>query len=163
MKIKKLFILVILTIILLSLSGCYDAHGIEEFSYATAIGLDISEDKLLSLTLQISIPSTDSESGSSQSSKTDAITVKCNSINSGINLINNYISKEVNLSHCKVIVISEEFAAQGLSECVDTLANIVEIRPDCNVIITKCSAKKFSNFWIMSNNNYSSTFFMKLL
>ncbi len=143
MKIKKLFILVILTIILLSLSGCYDAHGIEEFSYATAIGLDISEDKLLSLTLQISIPSTDSESGSSQSSKTDTITVKCNSINSGINLINNYISKEVNLSHCKVIVISEEFAAQGLSECVDTLANIVEIRPDCNVIITKCSAKKF--------------------
>lgn len=143
MKIKKFFILVILTIILLSLSGCYDAHGIEEFSYATALGLDVSENKLLSLTLQISIPSTTSESGSSQSSKTDTITVECNSINSGISLINSYISKEVNLSHCKVIVISEELAYQGLSEYVDTFANTVEIRPDCNVIIAKCSAKDF--------------------
>lgn len=143
MKIKKFFILVILTIILLSLSGCYDAHGIEEFSYATALGLDVSENKLLSLTLQISIPSTTSESGSSQSSKTDTITVECNSINSGISLINSYISKEVNLSHCKVIVISEELAYQGLSEYVDTFANTVEIRPDCNIIIAKCSAKDF--------------------
>lgn len=143
MKTKSFLILCILLIILTSLSGCYDARGIEDLAYATALGLDVSESKTLSLTIQISIPSSNSESGSSQSSKTDNITVECTSINSGISLINSYMSKQVNLSHCKVIVISEELASQGISEYLDTLANNIEVRPDCNVIISKCKAKDF--------------------
>lgn len=143
MKTKSFLILCILLIILTSLSGCYDARGIEDLAYATALGLDVSESKTLSLTIQISIPSSNSESGSSQSSKTDNITVECTNINSGISLINSYMSKQVNLSHCKVIVISEELASQGISEYLDTLANNIEVRPDCNVIISRCKAKDF--------------------
>lgn len=143
MKTKLFIILCILLITVTLLSGCYDSRGIEDLAYATAIGLDVSENKILSLTFQFSIPSSDSESGSSQGSTTDTITVECNSINSGISLINSHISKEVNLSHCKVVVFSEELAEQGISEYLDTLANNIEIRPDCNVIITKCPAKEF--------------------
>ncbi len=143
MKTKLFLILCILLITVTLLSGCYDSRGIEDLAYATAIGLDVSENSILSLTFQFSIPSSSSESGSSQASNTDTITVECSSINSGISLINSHISKEVNLSHCKVVVFSEELAEQGVSEYLDTLANNVEIRPDCNVIITKCPAKKF--------------------
>ncbi len=143
MKTKFLVFLCILSIILTLLSGCYDYRGIEDLAYATAMGLDVSEDKDLNLTLQFSIPSSSSESGSSQSSKTDSISVGCSSISSGIGLINSYISKEVNLAHCKVIVMSEELAAKGISEYLDTLANNVEIRPDCNIIISRCPAKDF--------------------
>ena len=98
---------------------------------------------MLLLTFQISIPGTSSESGSSQSSKTENTTVQCSSIESGISLVNSYISKQINLSHCKAIVFSEKIAARGLSEYIDTLSNNVEIRPDCNVIISRCSAKDF--------------------
>ena len=143
MKTKLILILCILSILLTCLCGCYDAHSIENLAYATAIGLDVSEDNILSLTLQFSIPSSSSDSGSSQSSKADSITVQCTSINSGISLINNHISNEVNLSHCKVIVISEELAEQGLADYVDTLANNIEIRPDCSVVISRGSAKHF--------------------
>lgn len=143
MKTKVFLILSILSISLTLLSGCYDSRGIEDLAYATAMGLDISETKTLTLTLQFSIPSSSSESGSSQSNKTDSISVDCSSISSGIGLVNSYISKEVNLSHCKVIVISEELAAQGISEYLDTLVNNIEIRPDCNVIISRCPAKDF--------------------
>lgn len=143
MRIKLFLILCTLIIVTTTLSGCYDARGIEDMLYATALGLDFSEENLLSLTLQFSVPSSSSESGSSQSSKTNITTVECSSINSGISLINSYISKEVNLSHCKVIVISEKLAAQGLSQYLDTLENNLEIRPDCNVIITRCTAKNF--------------------
>lgn len=145
MKIKTLSILCILSIILTLLSGCYDARGIEELAYATAIGLDVSENNMLNLTIQISLPNsgTSPDSGSSQSNKTDITTVECSSINAGISLMNSYISKEVNLSHCKVIIISEELAEQGISEYIDTLANNIEIRPNCNIIISRCPAKDF--------------------
>jgi len=145
MKIKIISIILILLITLTTLTGCYDARGIEELAYATAIGLDVSDNKILSFTIQFSIPSSNSESGSSQSSKTDTISVDCTSINSGLSLINSYISKEINLSHCNVIVISEELAEQGISEYIDTLANHIEIRPDCNIIISRCDAKEFIN------------------
>lgn len=143
MKKRFFAITCILLITLFTLSGCYDARGIEELAYATAIGLDVSDNKTLSLTIQFSIPSSNSESGSSQSSKTDTISVDCSSINSGLSLINSFISKEIHLSHCNVIVISEELAVQGISEYIDTLANHIEIRPDCNIIISRCDAKEF--------------------
>jgi spore germination protein KC len=145
---KKIFIIFcILLLNLTLLSGCYDSRGIEDLAYVTAIGLDISENNLLYLTMQISIPSSGSssgsESGSSQSSKANEITVECTSINTGLALANSYISKELDLSHCKVIIISEMLAKSGISSYVDTLANNIEIRPDCNIIITKCDAKDF--------------------
>ena len=140
---KILLILCILSIIVISLSGCYDSRNIENLAYATALGLDISPNDMLLITLQISIPSSNSDNGSSQSNKTDTITVECSSISSGLSLINSYISKEINLSHCKVIVFSEILAEQGISEHIDTLKNNIEVRSDCNIIISKCRAKDF--------------------
>ena len=144
MKIKKIFLIIcVLILALTQLSGCYDARGIEDLAYVTALGIDISDNNVLSLTFQISIPGTSSESGSSQSSKTENTTVQCTSIDSGISLANSYISKQINLSHCKAIVFSEKIAEQGLNKYIDTLSNNVEIRPDCNVIISRCPAKDF--------------------
>lgn len=144
MKVEKiLLIFFIFTIIIVSLSGCYDSRNIEDLAYVTALGLDYSQTDMLLLTLQISIPSSYSDSGSSQSNKTDTITVECSSISSGLSLINGFVSKEINLSHCKVIVVSENLAQQGISEYIDTLKNNIEIRSDCNIIISKCEAKNF--------------------
>lgn len=83
--------------------------------------------------------------GSSQSQDSTISTVECGSIDSGISLINSYISKKVNLSHCKAIIISEELAYDGISEYVYTLVNNIEIRPDCNIIISRCKAEDYLN------------------
>ena len=48
----------------------------------------------------------------------------------------------MNLSHCKAIIISEELAKDELSKYLYTLVNNIEIRPDCNVIISKCEASE---------------------
>lgn len=143
MKYKLISIICILSILCTLLSGCYDARGVEDLSYATAIGLDTSDNNIINLTIQFSIPNSSSGSGSSQGSTTNVITVGCSSIDSGISLINSYISREVNLAHCKVIVLSEELAAKGISEYINTLSNNLEIRPDCNIIISRCTAKYF--------------------
>lgn len=142
---KFLCLFLILTICLFSLTGCYDATGIENLSYAIAIGLDKGKNNVLSLTLQIATPSSigDSSEGSSQSNTTTITSIECSSLSSGINLINSYLSKQVNLAHCKVIVISEELAAEGISDYIYTFVDNVQIRPNCNIIITRCDAINF--------------------
>ena len=69
------------------------------------------EEKDLKISFQLSIPSKNtSESDTSSSSDTVIDTIESSSIESGISLANGYVSKKLNLSHCKVLVISEEVA-----------------------------------------------------
>lgn len=144
---KKTFILfLILLFFTFSLSGCYNVQNIDKLAYVVALGFDKGENDTLKMTFQISIPGSDSgssEGGSSQSSNVVVNTIDCKTINSGLNLINSYISKKINLSHCKVVVFSEELASLGISEYIYTLLNNSEIRPNANVIISKCDAKMF--------------------
>lgn len=145
MKAKSCISLILIIIIcMFSLSGCYSAEGLETLAYAVALGIDKGDNNKLKLSLQFAILSNSSEGGSSsQSQESTVTTVDCSSIDSGISLINSYISKKVNLSHCKAIVISEELAYEGISEYVLTLVNSIEIRPDCNIIISRCNASDY--------------------
>lgn len=58
-------------------------------------------------------------------------------------MINSYISKQINLAHCKVIVFSEQVAVDGISKDVYSLMNNIQIRPDTSIIVSKCMAKDF--------------------
>lgn len=147
---KKVFVFIgIVFIIILIISSKYSttSQSIENLAYVIAIGIDNGDNGLLKVTLQIATPSSNSSgSGSSeQSSESTTTTVECSTINSGLNLVNSYISKKLNLSHCKIIVFSEKFAANDISDEISTLANNVEIRPDCSIVISKCDAKDFIN------------------
>lgn len=146
---KRIIALCILIAFTFNLTGCYDATGIEENAYVVAIGLDVAESNNLELTLQIATEgnnsSEKSSSSSTQSKQTNITTVKCSSIDSGLSLINNHISKQADLSHCQVIIISEKLATYGIAEYIDTLLNNVELRNDCSVIISKCLAKDYLN------------------
>ena len=144
--IKHFIVLSFFVIILFSITGCYDARGLETLSYAVAIGIDKGNDNLLRLSLQFAAPSSGSNNSSTQQfTDTTVTTVECSTINSGINLINSYISKQVNLSHAKIIVISESLAIEGISEYISSLINNIEVRPDCNIIISRCNAEDFLN------------------
>ena len=123
--------------------------SMDNLAYVVAVGFDIKDTGKLELSFQIALPSGSeggsSGSSSSQSSSSIVTSVECNSFESGVNLVNSYLSKELNLSHCKAVVFSEEIASQGIGEYLYTLINHVEIRPTCNVIISKCNAKYFLN------------------
>lgn len=79
-------------------------------------GVDVGEENNLKVSFQIAIPSkttsSDGSSGSSSSDSSDTVieSVECPSVEYAISLANGYISKRINLSHCKVLVISEEVA-----------------------------------------------------
>lgn len=148
---KKIRNFILLFIILLMpiffLTGCSKDTSIENLAYVIAIGIDKGENNLLKLSLQFATPeSASSKNGNTSSSSESTITTAdCSSIDSGINLINSYISKKINLAHCKVVVFSEELAAEGIGDEIYTLINNMQMRPDCNVIVSKCDASDFLN------------------
>lgn len=146
-KFKNIVLLfLIFTICLFSLSGCYNTHNIDRLAYVVALGFDVGKNNELKLSFQISIPSSSAGGeGSSQSDSSIVTSIECSSFDSGVNLLNSYLSKESNLAHCKVIVFSEEFAYNGISETLFTLMNTVDIRPNCNVFVSRCSAEYFLN------------------
>ena len=139
---------------LLMVTGCYDSREIDDLSYPLAIGLDIGEANILRLSLQMAAPLAIGEGGggeggggggggNSKSESSSIITVDTPSIYSGLNLINNIVSKEINVSHAKVIVISRELAERGFKEYLHALRRGREFRPNIYVVISSCPAYKY--------------------
>lgn len=118
-------------------------QDIDDFVYAVAIGIDSGENNNLKVHFQFTRPTSSEGGSSSEPAPTFIYTVEASSITSAINLINNYVSKQVNLSHCKVIVFSEELAEKGIAKEIYDLANNVQIRPDVGIIVCKCNSKYF--------------------
>lgn len=142
MKLKNLILLILLIVCMFLLSGCNNANGIETKAYVIALGVDSGETNTFKISFQIAVLN-NSGSGSSSSSpdqSSSIISVDCATLDSGISLVNSYISKKVNLSHCKAIILSEELAYNGISDIVYSFVNNIEIRPDCNVIISRSDA-----------------------
>lgn len=160
---KYIALSLILVLMLISLTGCYDAKSIESFSYAVGIALDKSESEDLKLSIQFAESTGSSDSGSSQSTNSSLITVDCNSIDTGISIINNYLSHKVNLAHCSVIVFSEEIAKEGLGKYINTFTNDLEIRPTCNIVISESDAYKFLETAANSSEQFSSRYYEYIL
>ena len=140
---KSISIIILILLLTISLTGCYDARSLETLSYAIALGIDEGENSLLKITFQLAINKSNAGSSTEESQNTTISSIECNSIDDGITLLNSHISKKLNLTHCKIIVFSESIAQKGIQSYINTLSNNVEVRPDCNIIISKCSAKDF--------------------
>ncbi len=141
MKLKNLILIVMLISCSFLLTGCNNASGIETKAYVIALGVDSGDTSTFKLSLQVAVlNNSGNNSSSSPDQSSTIISVDCATLDSGISLVNSYISKKVNLSHCKVIILSEELAYNGISDIVYSFANNIEIRPDCNIIISRSDA-----------------------
>ena len=103
-------------------------------------GIDSSKNSNYKFTFQFNKPTKSSETVEASSY---VFSVDSTSLDSAISLLNNYLGKPINLSHCKIIVFSEEIAVQGIDKHITTLMNSVEIRPDTSIIVSKCNGKYF--------------------
>ncbi len=141
MKTKKVIsVFIIIAILVLPLSGCYDSNEIENLAYAIAIGIDKGQQKEFKLTFQIAVPTKISGGGE------ESLTLKSfetDNILSGLKNASESISRQINLSHAKLLVFSEDIAKEGLSGIINGLVNAVEIRPTANIIISTGSAYSY--------------------
>lgn len=153
---KKFIFLLLITFLTFNLSGCYDANSVETFYYAIAIGVDYGTSSKFKLSVQTALYDSSSDSNSSQSTKDNIYSIECNTLESGVNILNNYLSKQINLSHCSTVIFSEEVAKDGISDIINTLANNIELRPNANVIISNKTALDVLEKVSSSGENFSA-------
>ena len=108
---KVIFIIVIIIIFIAGFSSSYKAHTIDNIVHVVAIGIDKCNDEQNNMKVSFQFVNMSSSNDSSGGDASTVVTsITSNTINKAINLMNSYIGKELNFSHCKVIVFSEDFA-----------------------------------------------------
>lgn len=141
---KTIMIITVSIIFIYAFSVSFSSHSIDNISYVIALGVDLSEDKNnLQVTFEFMDTSSFADNGTSQESPPIIDTVTSTSINSAINLLNSYVGKEINLSHCKVVVFSDELAKKGIFSEITELMNNIQVRPTTNLIISKSRAIEY--------------------
>ena len=152
--IKWIIIIGTILIFAYAFSASYNSQNIDSLDYIIAIGVDTTPN---SNNLQITFEFTDlgafADSPSSESSAPILDTVIAPSLPEAINLMNAYEGRQINLSHCKVIVFSEEIAKLGILKDVTYLMNSPQIRPTTNIVI---SAEEASNYIENSTSSLES-------
>lgn len=142
---KKFFIWTIIIcsifIFAYAFSASYNSQNIDRLDYVIAIGIDKApNDNNLLVSFEFTDLGAFSESDSGGGSTPIIDTVVAPSISEAINLIDAYAGKQINLSHCKVVIFSEDVAKQGILEEVTYLMNEPQIRPTTNIVIANENA-----------------------
>lgn len=141
--VKNIFIFILVVLFVMAFSSSYLSLSIDNLAYVLVIGIDKGKDNNLEVSFQFSTASKASETGSTEKAPTIMDTVEAPSLSTAINLMDSYIGRELNLSHCKVIIFSEELAEEGISEEIYTLINDTQVRPSANIVVSKCNAKLY--------------------
>jgi spore germination protein KC len=136
MNITKLFTLLPLIFLLTSCVG----EEPNDIAYVTAIGIDKAESGYI-YTIQFANPTKISggaaEEGGSGGEIVENISVYAPTIYSAVNNANTIVSKNMSLSHAKVVVVSETVARNGLNGINDVLSRNNDIRPDVYIAVAE--------------------------
>lgn len=141
---RKYLKVLAIAFISLMLTACVGEEP-NDIGYITALGIDKSESGF-NYTIQFANPTKisggASEEGGSGGDIVENIVVEAPTIYSAISNANSIVSKDLSLSHAKIIVVSEDIAKDGLSDIVDSIARNNDIRPDIYVSIAE-NAKEY--------------------
>lgn len=155
-NIQRLSIMLTTAIFCSMFSGCYDKREVDDLTYAIAIGFDKGQVNPLRLTVQYAIPIAIGSSvggggggsggggGGDTSRSVGIVTIETNSIYSGLNMINNFIGKQMNMSHAKVAVFSKDIAQSGkMHDYIHAMVRGREFRPDLSIAVSRDSAEAY--------------------
>jgi len=126
------FIVLIITFIITS-TGCWNYREINNLNLAAGIGLDKdSKEKKYILTTELLVPKL-KNAPSSETSR--IIQSKGDTIFKAMRNAINGNGKMIYWSHCKVMVVSEGIAKEGLIQVLDVVDRNPEMRPDISLLI----------------------------
>lgn len=139
---KKL-IAIFLSVTLL-LSGCGYGTDVDGQSFVIAVGIDKGEVYPLRLTFVFANPSGSSGGDKSPSApKPDSVSVEAPTIFSAVKKLDAIKSKEINLTHTKIVIFSEETAKKGIGKFLSGFASSRDFRPNTYVCVSKGKAQNY--------------------
>ncbi len=147
MKKNKLFFILMTIFAITLLCGCYDSREINETAYMIALGIDSDAPESYTYTFQLANPL--AMSGGEEGSESDPDSSVQNFVVSAPdfyiakNQLNNFLSKNVDMSHLKLIVFSGKLDNNGFLNHSQFLMHEREVRPHTSVAVSSASAEEF--------------------
>ena len=140
--------LLVLLLTCLLLTGCFGSgRELDETTFALALGLDMGEDGELEISYQLSSEASKGEAGGGNGDQApvnaDVITIKASSTAESRSLLNSLIAPAPDMSHTKVLVVSEKLARQGVQDIISPIVRFREYRGSMFVVVCRGSAKDF--------------------
>lgn len=139
-----------LLLLVMLLAGCWDRREIEERSNSLATGVDLcseDEDCTVLVTRQIAIPGQiPLGSGGGGDREGDPVFVTRSPGRNGPDTARHaqsLLNRTISLGHTRVLIWSEEFARRGLSEYIDYLRRIPELRRRAWIAVAEGRAEDF--------------------
>ncbi len=161
---KKILLIITCIIMLFSLTGCETVTtSVDKYYYIIGLGIDEGDDNLLKISAQIALSSPTESSSTSQSTNAKIYSVEGETINSCFTILNNYLNKKLNLSHCSALILSEKIAKKDIEPIFSTLGNDTDIRGTCNVMVSSITAYEFLEKVSNSGEGFSARFYDYLL
>lgn len=174
MKSKKPLILLLISLLTVSATGCWDYKELEELGIIYAIAIDLEDvefdhhekedfevgegepkdkeqnkhEKQYVVTAQLIEPTSimgGEKKGMTINPSWNITTTKANSIKKAIEEINARIYREPLLSHIRVVLIGEDLAREGLTGALDYIVRDPHIRKGMSIVVTKGKAKDTLN------------------
>lgn len=127
---KKLIII----IILLLTSGCWNYRELNEFAIVTGMAVDLENDKY-----QLSFLIANGNKDESQQAQTSILTGSGESIYDAFKDISLMSPKELYISHLSIVIISEDVAKNGISNLIDYLMRDPQSHQNFYMIVAKDS------------------------
>lgn len=135
----------VLTAAALLLGGCGYYVEVNEKSYVIAIGLDKAKNDLLKVSFLFASPDagTEGEAGGEKKKEKDIVTLEAPTVYSAMRLLDTFRSKQIDVSHTKLIVFSRTLAENGVDKYVADFVNNRSFRPSIYLAVSIGEAEKF--------------------
>ncbi len=145
---KKAKLLTALFFVLTSLCGCMDSREIDETAYIIALGVDIKQPQSYTYTFQLANPlemtsGDEKTEGKNTDSSVQNFVVTSPDFYIAKNQLNNFLSKNIDMSHLKLIVFSKSLDNNGFLHHSQFLMHEREVRPHTNVAVAEDTAEDF--------------------
>lgn len=140
--------MLIIVILIIPLTGCWDLVEMEEQAYVTAIGIDKGKDNMLEVTIQIINPQGGGFSSvlgsSTKEPAAETITLTAPDILTVRDTANASVTRRISYSHARTLIVSEELARSGeLLPALEGALRDRQIRRNISLIVSKEKASEF--------------------
>lgn len=149
MRTAKIVVFLLLTLVLVSLTGCFGNRETDETAFIVAIGFDKGEKENIVLTVSIANPKVIAgDGGGGEDGKEGGGSVIVQSVETygpftGFEQLNTATSRHLSLLHTKAYIFSEELAQEGLASWFTSLSRYYEVRGTSYVFVCQGKAKDF--------------------
>lgn len=132
-KLRTCFLVLIITINLIFISGCWNYKEVDKFQIVAGLAVDKGKNDKYQITAEIADVTADKEMNViSKIITTEGMTL--------FDAVRNMIAisgKKLYFSHAKVIILSREIASEGIDKIMDWYSRDAETREDVYILISK--------------------------